>query len=160
MVNTTRAIDEMYYGPGGGLYQVVATPEQTGNIHFAFVATGPPGGGPPLHIQTRHEELFFVLEGETSFWLDGRVIRHNAGGTAFVPRGMPHCFKNCSDKRARVLILFTPGDIEVFFDYGMPLPDASVPSDEVLMEKIANWARVSELSCSARRRCSDRDSRK
>jgi mannose-6-phosphate isomerase-like protein (cupin superfamily) len=40
----------MYYGPGGGIYQVVATPEQTGNTHFAFEATEPPGGGPPLHI--------------------------------------------------------------------------------------------------------------
>jgi hypothetical protein len=46
--------------PGGGIYQVVATPKQTGNLHFAFETTEPPGGGPPLHIRTRHEELFFV----------------------------------------------------------------------------------------------------
>jgi hypothetical protein len=32
------------------------------------------------------------------------VIHRTAGGTAFVPRGMPHCFKNCSEQRARVLI--------------------------------------------------------
>lgn len=127
----------MYYGPGGGKYQVVAKPEQTGNIHFVFEAIEPPGGGPPLHIQTRHEELFFVLEGEITFWLDGQVIRRSAGGAAFVPRGMPHCFKNCSNKPARMLTLFTPGDIEGFFAYGEPLANGSTPPDEVLMERIA-----------------------
>lgn len=136
MVVRTNRIAEMYYGPGGGIYQVVATPRQTGNIHFAFEATEPPGGGPPLHIHTRHEELFFVLEGEISFWLDGQVINRSVGGTAFVPRGIPHCFKNCSDRRARVLILFTPGDIEGFFDFGKPLANGGAPSDEVLMERI------------------------
>jgi hypothetical protein len=50
MVFTIGETAGMYYGPGGGIYQVVATPEQTGNTHFAFEATEPPGGGPPLHI--------------------------------------------------------------------------------------------------------------
>ena len=134
---TTSQISEMRYGPGGGIYQIVATPEQTGNLHFAFEATEPPGGGPPLHIQIRHEELFLVLEGEITFWVDGRAITRSVGGTAFVPRGVPHCFKNCSDQPARVLVLFTPGDIEGFFDYGKPLPNGGVPSDEMLMEQIA-----------------------
>jgi quercetin dioxygenase-like cupin family protein len=134
---TTKRIGEVGYGPGGGIYQIVATRKQTGNIHFAFEAVEPPGGGPPLHIHTREEEFFFVLEGEITFWLDGRVINHSTGGTAFVPRGMPHCFKNCSDRAARVLILFTPGDIEGFFEYGKPLANGSAPSDEMLIERIA-----------------------
>jgi quercetin dioxygenase-like cupin family protein len=96
MVTETREITEMRYGPGGGRYQFVARSEQTGNTHFAFVATEPPGGGPPLHLHTRHEELFFVLEGEITFWIDGEVIKRFAGGSAFVLRGVPHCFKNCS----------------------------------------------------------------
>lgn len=54
-----------------------------------------------------------------------------------MPRGMPLCFKNCSDKRASVLILFTPGDIEGFFDFGKAQPNGSAPPDEVLMERIA-----------------------
>lgn len=70
----------------------LATPKQTGNLHFAFEATEPPGGGPPLHTQTYEEEIFFVLEGEITFWIDGEVIKRLAGGTVFVPRGVPHCF--------------------------------------------------------------------
>ena len=136
MVVTRNRTAGVYYGPGGGIYRVVATAEQTGSVHFAFEATEPPGGGPPLHIQMRHDELFFVLEGEISFWLDGQVVHRSAGCAAFVPRGMPHCFKNCSDKPARLLILFTPGDIEGFFDYGKPLANGSVPPDELLMQRI------------------------
>jgi hypothetical protein len=36
-----------------------------------------------------------------------------------------------------VLIVFTPGDIQGFFDYGKALANDSVPPDEVLMERIA-----------------------
>lgn len=91
MLVATNRINGTYHGAGGAIYKVLATPARTGNLHFAFEATEPPGGGPPLHIHTRHEEFFFVLEGEISFWLDGQVITRSVGGTAFVPRGVPHC---------------------------------------------------------------------
>jgi len=90
---TKEQIAEVRYGPGGAIYRVVITPEQTGNTLFAFEAKEPPGGGPPLHIQTREEEFFFVLAGEISFWIGGQVSKRSAGGTAFVPRDVPHCFK-------------------------------------------------------------------
>jgi quercetin dioxygenase-like cupin family protein len=127
----------MRHGPGGGIYRFVITALQTGSTVFAFEATEPPGGGPPLHIHTREEEFFFVLEGEFTFWLDGQVAKRSAGEAAFVPRGMPHCFRNCSDKPARMLILFTPGGIEGFFEYGTPLADGSAPPDNLLLERIA-----------------------
>jgi quercetin dioxygenase-like cupin family protein len=141
--SVSRVIDrigQIRYGPGGGVYRIVATPSQTQNTHFAFEATEPPGGGPPLHIHTREEEFFSVIEGEITFWIDGKAIRGAAGTTAFVPRGVPHCFKNCSDRPARVLVVFTPGGIEGFFDYGEPLPGGTVPSDEVLIERIGALA--------------------
>lgn len=135
MISTTTTVDRVRYGAGGGLYRIVATAEETGNTHFAFEATEPPGGGPPLHIHTREDEFFLVLEGEITFFIDGIVTRVGAGGSAFVPRGVAHCFKNCSDRVARVLVLFTPGDIEGFFEYGAA-PDGHAPSDEVLIERI------------------------
>ncbi len=36
-----------------------------------------------------------------------------------------------------MLIVFTPGDIQGFFDYGKALANGSAPPDEVLMERIA-----------------------
>jgi hypothetical protein len=67
----------IFYGLGGGIYRVVAACEQTDNAFFAFEATEPPGGGPPLHIQTREEEFFFVLERGVHVlarWLDHRPV--------------------------------------------------------------------------------------
>lgn len=124
------------YGPGGGVYRIVATAAETSGGIFAFEAYEPPGGGPPLHVHATEEEFFLVLEGEVSFYIGGTVVSRTAGGSAFVPRGTPHCFRNTSDAPARLLVLFTPGTIEGFFDYGLPI-DGAVPSDEVLIEKLA-----------------------
>jgi quercetin dioxygenase-like cupin family protein len=123
------------FGPGGGVYRIVTTAEETDGKIFAFEAFEPPGGGPPLHIHHTEEEYFLVLEGEFTFTIDGTVTRATAGESAFVPRGAVHCFKNCSGRDGRLLVLFTPGDIEGFFDYGLPI-NGQVPSDEQLVERL------------------------
>jgi quercetin dioxygenase-like cupin family protein len=124
------------FGPGGGIYRIVATPATTGGSHFAFEAYEPPGGGPPLHTHANEDEFFLVLEGAITFYVGGRVTTVGAGGTAFVPRGVAHCFKNTSDRDARLLVLFTPGAIEGFFEYGRS--DSGVaPSDEALIAELA-----------------------
>jgi quercetin dioxygenase-like cupin family protein len=134
--STPTRTDNIRYGCGGGVYKIVSTPAQNDNHHFAFIATEPPGGGPPLHIHANEDEFFLVVEGEVTFAIDGKVIRRRAGSSAFVPRGVPHCFKNCSDEQAKLLIMFTPGDIEGFFEYGAKLQDGSPPSEELMMERL------------------------
>jgi mannose-6-phosphate isomerase-like protein (cupin superfamily) len=133
---TATAIDPQRrrFGPGGGVYDIVATSEETRNTHFAFIATEPPGGGPPLHTHAE-DEFFLVLDGEVSFWIDGRITVASAGEATFVPGRARHCFKNRSNRIVRVLVMFTPGNIEKFFDYGMPI-DGRAPSDDVLIERI------------------------
>lgn len=123
------------FGPGGGLYRIVSSAAETGRRHFALEAIEPPGGGPPLHTHAAEDEYFLVLEGEITFYVDGRIVKASAGESAFVPRGVPHCFKNRSTGVARLLALFTPGDIEGFFDYGLPVNDAR-PSDDHLIRRI------------------------
>ena len=127
------------FGPGGGIYRIVTTAAQTGGSHFAFEAYEPPGGGPPLHIHRTEDEYFFVIEGEISVYIDGRVIRAHAGETAFVPRGAAHCFRNTSARPARVLVLFTPGHIEGFFEYGAS-PSGMPPTDEQLIARLTELA--------------------
>ena len=48
----------------------------------------------------------------------------------------PHCFKNCSEGPARLLVLFTPGGIEGFFDFGKANPDGSAPPEAVILERL------------------------
>ncbi len=124
------------YGPGGGIYRIVTTTAQTGGIHFALDCTEKPGGGPPLHVHETEEEYFFVTEGEFTFSIDGKITKAKAGESAFVPRGKVHCFKNCTNQDARMLALFTPGNIEGYFDFGLPLEDGSIPSEACLIERI------------------------
>ena len=124
------------FGPGGGIYRIVTRAADTNGSIFAFEAFEPPGGGPPLHIHHNEEEFFLVLEGEITFFIDGQILRRTAGQSAFVPRGAAHCFKNCSDRAARVLVLFTPGMIEKFFDFGLPFEDGRAPGDDVLIGRL------------------------
>ena len=123
-------------GPGGGIYRIVTTTAQTGGIHFALDCTEKPGGGPPLHVHETEEEYFFVTEGEFTFSIDGKITKAKAGESVFVPRGKVHCFKNCTNQDARMLALFTPGNIEGYFDFGLPLEDGSIPSEACLIERI------------------------
>jgi quercetin dioxygenase-like cupin family protein len=125
----------MRFGPGGGVYRIVTTAAESHGLHFALVATEPPGGGPPLHTHPTVDEFFLVLEGEASFYINGKVSVGKTGESAFVPRGEPHCFKNCSAREVRVLVLFTPGNIGGFFDYGLPQNGES-PSEERMLERI------------------------
>ena len=134
-----RGQESVRFGPGGGTYRVVTMARETTGLHFAFEVAEPPGGGPPLHTHATEDEYFAVLDGEFTFYIDGCVSAVMAGGSAFVPRGVPHCFKNCSARDARMLVLFTPGQVEGFFDYGLPV-NGQRPSDSHLIERILDMA--------------------
>lgn len=76
-----------------------------------------PGAGPPLHRHQHEDETFLVLEGEVTFVVDG--VRHTAGAGASVhaPRGTTHTFRNLGDRRARMVVVVTPGaNFERFYD--------------------------------------------
>ena len=92
----------------GDEYRVLATGDDTAGDYFIMEAVVPPGGGPPLHIQTREEEAFYVLEGEVVFRADGERIVAGPGVYLNIPRDVPHHFENESDATVRMLIVFAP----------------------------------------------------
>jgi uncharacterized cupin superfamily protein len=64
----------------------------------------PPGGG--FRVPHWHEDLdevFYVLEGEIEYLLDGQWRRAPAGTTVFIPAGTVHAFRNQSGRPARQL---------------------------------------------------------
>lgn len=97
-------------------YRYLATGEQTDGGYFLVEAVVPPGGGPPLHIQTREEEAFYVLEGELSFYGDAGEIVAGPGTYLNIPKGAKHRFRNNGRNTARMLFFFTPAGIEGLFD--------------------------------------------
>ncbi len=106
---------------GTDTVRILVSSEQTGGALALCDIAVAPGGGPPMHLHTREDETFHVLEGEITFWVDGRQHVGRAGDTLFGPRGIPHRFQNCTDRPARMLVAMTPGGCEGFFrEAGVP----------------------------------------
>jgi quercetin dioxygenase-like cupin family protein len=75
----------------------------------------PPGGGPPPHYHLNEDETFHVIERRVAFLLNEAWNEVGPGGTAFMPRGVVHTFKNIGDQPSRMLITTAPSGIEKFF---------------------------------------------
>lgn len=117
--------------PGGGFSHVKLAAADTENaLSLAEFNVGP-GAGPPLHMHTREDETFWILEGAVTFHVGGRRIEAAAGTAVFAPRGVPHTFKNCSTRPARMLLIVTPpANFEGFYS-AVTAPTASGgPPDE------------------------------
>lgn len=109
-------------GPGEGpRYRVVGDvitfklgPAETGGQYVLGETVVPPGGGPPPHRHNREDELFYVLDGDFVFALDGKTIAGSRGFSAFLPKGSLHTFKNVGDHPGRFLVVATPCGFEQF----------------------------------------------
>lgn len=126
----------------GDVYRFLATGDDTNGKYAVWEAIVPPGGGPPLHVHSREEEGFYILEGEISFQVDGQKIVAHAGMFANMPVGTPHSFKNESNQTARMLISVAPAGLEkMFFEVGVPLTEGATvalpPSKEEIERLVA-----------------------
>ncbi|HEX4952057.1 MAG TPA: quercetin 2,3-dioxygenase [Thermoanaerobaculia bacterium] len=98
----------------GHLLTFLATGEDT-NWHFTLIeARAVRGGEPPPHIHHLEDELYFVLEGEVTFFVGEETYEAGPGSTVFLPRGVPHWF-TLNSETARTLILLTPAGLEGYF---------------------------------------------
>lgn len=128
----------------GDVYRFLATGKETDGKYTTFEAIVPPGSGPPPHIHSREEESFLVLEGEMTFQLGDERFVAGEGTFLNMPVGSLHCFKNESDKTARLLISLAPAGLEeMFFEVGQPLSDeaqSAPPPNEVEIKKLLEAA--------------------
>jgi quercetin dioxygenase-like cupin family protein len=90
------------------------TGEQTGGALTIGLATIPPGGGPPPHVQAE-DEVFLVVEGRYSFMVEGEWTEAGPGALVWLPRGTVHTFRNVGDTPARHWGITTPSGFERFF---------------------------------------------
>ena len=128
----------------GDVYRFLATGKDTDGKYATFEAIVPPGSGPPPHIHTREEESFLVLEGEMTFQFGDERIVAGEGTFLNMPVGSLHCFKNDSDKTARLLISLAPAGLEeMFFEVGTPLAgdaETAPPPSEAEIKKLLEVA--------------------
>ena len=103
----------------------------------------PRGAGSPLHVHTREDEWFYVIEGELTFWVGGQVIDAPAGSFVYGPREIPHTFL-VSSETARFLLVTEPGGFSEFVrafaepaDAVVIPPPATEPPDVAAMSRLA-----------------------
>lgn len=114
----------------GGLYEIKARAEDTNGALGVVEADLYRGFCPPLHVHSREDEAFYILEGEVRFVQgdDDRVV--GQGTWVWGPRGVAHTFK-VESERARMLIFMTPGGFERMFEEGgTPTSEAAEPPVE------------------------------
>ncbi|MEO3746347.1 cupin domain-containing protein [Plantactinospora sp. B5E13] len=109
-------------GPLLSRYTLLASAETTGGALTGVSIAVPPGNGPPPHLHAGSDESFFVLEGTFEVRAGDREFVIAAGDYAFIPRGTMHSWRNTTGRAGRMLLLYTPSDMEQFFrDIGRPV---------------------------------------
>ncbi len=74
----------------------------------------PGAAGPPAHVHRRHDEAFYVLEGQLTLTLGMAVVTVEAGQSAMVPRGTVHRPGNTSGRPVRFLFVSSPAMDDFF----------------------------------------------
>ncbi len=99
----------------GNTLSVMLGAKQTSNSISIMMETTLPGGGPPLHMHSREDEIFLVLEGRISYLVDETWTEVGVGGVVYLPRGVAHCYKNIGAAPSRHWIITMPSGFEDFF---------------------------------------------
>jgi quercetin dioxygenase-like cupin family protein len=111
----------------GSLMQIRARGEDTGGALGLVEGQFYRGFGPPLHVHSREDEAFYLLEGEIRFRQGEDEFVAGPGAWVWGPRGVPHAFK-VESEQARALVLVTPGGFERMFEEGgVPVADSPEP---------------------------------
>jgi len=102
---------------------------ETGDRIMLFEETATAGTETTFHLHRDSDEVAYVLSGEITFKIGDEVTVGGPGTCAFLPRGVPHAWKNTGTETARVLFLYTPTDAGGFFEeqLGRPARSANGP---------------------------------
>ena len=114
----------------GSRMTIKARAEDTGGALGLVEADFYRGFGPPLHVHTREDEAFYVLEGDIRIRQGDEEFVAGAGAWVWGPRGVPHAFKVESES-ARALVIVTPGGFERMFEVGgVPVSESAEPPEQ------------------------------
>ncbi len=133
-----KTTDSMYV-----LGHLIHPIEANESFSLAFGETPPHADGPPPHFHNRCEELFTVVEGEMSFFLNGSWQTLEPGMTIKLKKGQLHTFRNASDKPLKFINVHYPGGFEaVFAKMGIPASEENAFERSVSEESISNVMRI------------------
>jgi mannose-6-phosphate isomerase-like protein (cupin superfamily) len=99
----------------GGITIVVRVSAEDSGGAMTVLEEVEPMSDTPLHVHSREDELFYIVEGEHIITLGEREHRLGPGDALFAPRGVPHAQRRVEPGVGRELIVVTPGGFERFF---------------------------------------------
>jgi quercetin dioxygenase-like cupin family protein len=104
----------------------VASGQTEGRLAVLEIAA-PHGHMPPLHVHPMDDEVFYMLDGEATYYVGDRSFKCTDGATVFAPRAVPHTFRVESDS-ARWLVITAPGGFDSFVTaIGVPARTRTLP---------------------------------
>jgi quercetin dioxygenase-like cupin family protein len=98
----------------GGRSRVLVPGSETNGALSVMEFLDTAGHAPPHHIHEDEDEVWFVLDGEVSFFVADQRIDLHAGQIAHGPRGVPHSYLVRSET-ARLAVVFSPSCVEQWF---------------------------------------------
>ena len=129
----------------GSLFEHLATADDTGGTLGVARVTQPPGIATPLHVHSREDEAFFLLEGQMTYQAGEDVHHLVAGSFIWLPRGVPHAFRVTGERPVVFIGLTVPGALLHLYDeVGLPAAERRLPGQDgrPMAEEIARWNEV------------------
>ena len=80
------------------LFSILLSADETDDQYGAFTMVGPKGDRIPAHKHFKTHEIFYVVDGEISIWMDDEADYHTkstltTGDFAFIPANIVHAFQ-------------------------------------------------------------------
>jgi mannose-6-phosphate isomerase-like protein (cupin superfamily) len=96
--------------------EILLTGDETSGAFSTYRVSVEPGDGPPPHAHTRDDESFYVLDGTFEVTCGERVTVVTHGDTVFLPRFVPHTFRNLGSATGHLLGTCSPAGHDKFFE--------------------------------------------
>ena len=112
------------------LFTILLTGDETDGQYGAFTVDAPKGDMIPPHLHVNTHEIFYVVDGSITVWMDdqkgfqGKKLM-GKGDFGFVPLNTVHAFR--MEETTRIFGVSTGGFERFFHDMGTPTDQAGVP---------------------------------
>ena len=118
----------------GTTMRLIASAAGTGGRYTVIEQVTPPGWGPPRHIHSREDEIFYVLGGSYELHVGNERRTVSAGASAVLPSNIPHGFRNVASTPSRLLSVIAPGGLEEYF---LAVANCSPPPNSAQLVELA-----------------------
>jgi mannose-6-phosphate isomerase-like protein (cupin superfamily) len=99
----------------GERFRIRTSVKETNGIYTMLELAADRRNGVPMHIHQNEDEHFIILEGMLHVANGKQRFDAPAGTTVTVNKGVAHAWCNLQDTPLRMLVVFSPGDIEGLF---------------------------------------------